>query len=51
MRSDNNGLLRRSTMSRKLVWIEQQHFRGFGCSECAWVFKLSVRPLANLSMK
>jgi hypothetical protein len=26
-------------MSRKLVWIEQQHFRGFGCSECGWRFK------------
>jgi hypothetical protein len=25
-------------MSRKLVWIEQQHFRGFGCSECGWRF-------------
>jgi hypothetical protein len=21
-------------MSRTLVWIEQQRFRGFGCSEC-----------------
>jgi hypothetical protein len=26
-------------MSRKLVWIEQQRFRGFGCSECSWRFK------------
>jgi hypothetical protein len=26
-------------MSRKLVWIEQQRFRGFGCSECGWRFK------------
>jgi hypothetical protein len=25
-------------MSRKMVWIEQQRFRGWGCSECAWVF-------------
>ena len=25
-------------MSRKLVRIEKKHFRGFGCSECAWVF-------------
>jgi len=31
-------------MSRKLVWIEQQHFRGFGCSECAWVFNASGAP-------
>jgi hypothetical protein len=28
-------------MSRKLIWIEQQHFRGFGCSECGWRFKTS----------
>jgi hypothetical protein len=26
-------------VSRKLVWVEQQHFRGFGCSECGWRFK------------
>ena len=26
-------------MSRKLVWIEQQRFRGFGCSECGWRLK------------
>jgi hypothetical protein len=31
-------------MSRKLVWIEQQRFRGFGCSECAWVFNASGAP-------
>jgi hypothetical protein len=31
-------------MSRKLVWIEQQRFRGFGCSECAWVFNPSSAP-------
>jgi len=28
-----------NTMSRKLVWIEQERFRGFGCSECNWRFK------------
>ena len=28
-----------AAMSRKLVWIEQQRFRGFGCSECDWRFK------------
>jgi len=27
-------------MSRKLIWIEQ-HFRGFGCSECGWRFTTS----------
>ena len=21
------------------MWIEQQRFRGFGCSECGWRFK------------
>jgi hypothetical protein len=31
-------------MSRKLAWIEQPHFRGFGCSECAWVFNPSGPP-------
>jgi hypothetical protein len=28
-------------MSRKLVWIENQNFQGFGCAECNWVFKPS----------
>jgi hypothetical protein len=28
-------------MSRKLVWIEQQRFGGFGCSECGWRFRPS----------
>jgi hypothetical protein len=28
-------------MSRKLVWIEDKHVRGFGCSECEWQFKAS----------
>ena len=31
-------------MSRKLVWIEERGFRGFGCSECAWVFYPSSEP-------
>jgi len=31
-------------MNRKLVWIEQERFRGFGCSDCAWVFKSSGAP-------
>jgi hypothetical protein len=26
-------------MSRELVWIEHERFRGFGCSECGWRFK------------
>ena len=35
-------------MSRKLVWIEQQRFRGFGCSDCGWQFKHSG-PLTDTS--
>jgi len=31
-------------MRRKLVWIERQNFQGYGCSECAWVFKPSGTP-------
>jgi hypothetical protein len=31
-------------MNRKLVWIEKQRFRGFGCSECDWRFKPSGAP-------
>jgi len=31
-------------MSRELAWIEQQRFRGFGCSECGWRFKPSGAP-------
>ena len=32
-------------MSRELVWIKQQRFAGWGCSECAWVFN-SANALA-----
>jgi len=35
-------------MKRKLVWIEQPHFRGFGCSECSWRFK-PAGPLGGAS--
>jgi len=31
-------------MPRKLVWIEEQRFQGWGCSECAWVFNPSGAP-------
>ena len=48
MRSDNVGAQRtKVAMSRKLVWIEQQRFRGFGCSECGWRFKPSGVPTAT----
>jgi rubredoxin len=31
-------------MRRKLVWIEEQPFGRWGCSECAWVFNPSGSP-------
>jgi hypothetical protein len=31
-------------MTRKLIWIEQERFRGWGCSECAWIFNASSTP-------
>jgi hypothetical protein len=33
--------------SRKLVRIEGQSFRGWGCSECAWVFHPSDPPIGK----
>jgi hypothetical protein len=30
-----------------LIWIEQQHFRGFGCSECGWLFNSPSAPAGN----
>jgi hypothetical protein len=44
LRSDNAGRSDRAAMNRRLVWIEQERFRGFGCSDCAWVFKSSGAP-------
>jgi hypothetical protein len=38
------GAATKAAMSRKLVWIEQQRFRGFGCSECGWQFRPSGEP-------
>jgi rubredoxin len=34
-------------MRRKLVWIEEQRFWGWGCSACAWVFNPSGSPAGN----
>ena len=34
----------KEAMQRKLVWIEEQRFQGWGCSECAWVFNPSGAP-------
>jgi rubredoxin len=33
--------------SRKLVRIEGQKFRGWGCSACAWVFHPSDPPIVK----
>jgi hypothetical protein len=38
------GTQTEGAMSRKLIWIEEQHFRGFGCSECGWRFQTSGAP-------
>jgi hypothetical protein len=31
-------------MRRELVWIKEQRFQGWGCSECAWAFNPSGPP-------
>ncbi len=38
------GAATKAAMSRTLVWIEQQRFRGFGCSDCGWRFKPTGSP-------
>jgi hypothetical protein len=38
------GAVTKAALSRELVWIEQQRFRGFGCSQCGWRFKPSSAP-------
>jgi hypothetical protein len=32
---------------RQLIWIQTSHFLGWGCSECAWVFRPSGPPIGN----
>jgi len=32
---------------RQLIWIQTPHFLGWGCSECAWVFRPSGPPIGN----
>jgi hypothetical protein len=32
---------------RQLIWIQEPHFLGWGCSECAWVFTPSGPPIGN----
>jgi hypothetical protein len=36
-----------NAMRRRLVWIETQRFRGWGCSECSWVFNPSGAPVGH----
>jgi hypothetical protein len=33
-----------AAMTRKMIWVEQSRFRGFGCSECGWRFQSSGTP-------
>ena len=39
-------MLRKGPQSsvRKVVWVEGQSVKGWGCSECAWVFHPSGPP-------
>jgi hypothetical protein len=32
---------------RKLVWVDEETFKGWGCSDCAWVFKPSEPPIGK----
>ena len=32
---------------RKLVWVEGQNVGGWGCSNCAWVFRPAILPIRN----
>jgi hypothetical protein len=33
--------------SRNLVWINDSNFRGWGCSDCGWVFNPSGPPIGE----
>jgi hypothetical protein len=39
--STRSGPAREAAMSRELIWIDQERFRGFGCSACGWRFQPS----------
>jgi hypothetical protein len=34
-------------MRRQLIWLKEQRFSGWGCSECAWVFNPSGPPVGK----
>jgi rubredoxin len=33
--------------SRKLIWTDRQNFKGWGCTECDWVFNPSGPPIGE----
>jgi len=37
-------LIYNAAMLRELVWIDQSRFRGWGCSQCAWIFNPQGPP-------
>jgi hypothetical protein len=32
---------------RTLVWVEERSFKGWGCSECAWMFNPTGPPIGK----
>ena len=34
-------------MRREMVWVENERFRGWACSECAWEFNPSGVPAGS----
>jgi hypothetical protein len=32
---------------RELIWIEEDRFHGWGCSECTWLFNPSDLPTSK----
>jgi hypothetical protein len=42
-----NKKMVQNTRTRDLIWIEENRFRGWGCSECPWVFNPSGSPTGN----
>jgi hypothetical protein len=32
---------------RKFVWVDEEAFKGWGCSECDWVFNPSEPPIGK----
>ena len=32
---------------REMVWVEEEYFRGWACSGCAWEFKPSGFPVGD----